>query len=199
MRSAYLWSLVLVLTPFGVAGAQRADSTSVRGDSLRHRIEERFAARAQEELGLTNEQATKLRATSQQFGARRGELRNRGQRLQEAMAAQLRPGVAANQDSVAKLTDAMIELRLAEAQTSREEVKEQSKYLNPVQRARLYVMRERFAHRVKEVHGHRGDMGRYRREMRRHWGEMGEDGKEMRGGNRPRTQERTPQESSGRI
>ena len=43
MRSAYLWSLMLVLTPFGVAGAQRADTSSARRDSLRHRIEERFA------------------------------------------------------------------------------------------------------------------------------------------------------------
>ncbi len=190
MRSAYLWSLMLALTPFGVARAQRADSVTVRGDSLRHRIEERFATRAQEELGLNNEQTARLRATSQQFGARRGELRTRGQRLREALAAQLRPGIAANQDSVAKLTDAMIELRTAEAQASREEVKEQSKYLTPVQRARLYVMRERFAHRVKEVHGHRGDMGR--REMGRRPGEMGQDGKEMRGGDRPRTRERTP-------
>jgi hypothetical protein len=160
MRSAYLWSLMLVLTPFSVAGAQRADTTSVRRDSLRHRIEERFAAHAQQELGLTADQTTKLRATSQQFGARRAELRSRGQQLQDALAAQLRPGIAANQDSVAKLTDAMIELRMAQAQVSRDEVKEQAKYLNPVQRARLYVMRERFAHRVKEVHGHRGRMGR---------------------------------------
>ena len=199
MRSAYLWSLMLALAPFGVAGAQRADTSSVRADSLRHRIEARFAERAQQELGLTNEQTTKLRATSQQFGARRGELRNRGARLREALAAQLQPGVAANQDSVAKLTDAMIALRTAEAQISRDEVKEQSKYLNPVQRARLYVMRERFAHRVREVHGHRGDMGRHRREMRQHRGEMGSDGKEMRGGDRPPARERTPQDSSGRI
>jgi hypothetical protein len=199
MRSVYLWSLVLTLTPFGVAGAQRGDSTAIRRDSLRHRIEQRFTARAQQELELTNEQTAKLRATSQQFGARRGELRNRGQRLREALAAQLRPGIAANQDSVAKLTDAMIELRMAEAQASREEVKEQSKYLNPVQRARLYVMRERFAHRVKEVHGHRGEMGRHRREMRGHWGEMGKGGKEMRGGDRRRLRGRTPQDSSGRI
>ena len=199
MRTTYLWSLVLAVTPFGVAGAQRADTASIRADSLRHRIEERFAARAQEELGLSNEQTTKLRATSQQFGARRGELRTRGERLREALAAQLRPGIAANQDSVAKLTDAMIQLRMAEAQISRDEVKEQAKYLNPVQRARLYVMRERFAHRVREVHGHRGDMGRHRREMRRHWGEMGEDGKEMKRRDRPPVREGSPQDSSGRI
>jgi len=195
MRSAYSWSLMLALTPFGVAGAQRADTASVRSDSLRHRIEERFTARAQEELGLTNEQTVKLRATSQQFGARRGELRSRGQQLREALAAQLRPGLAANQDSVAKLTDAMIQLRMAEAQASRDEVKEQSKYLNPVQRARLYVMRERFAYRVKEVHGRRGEMGGKHRGG--HW----EDVREHRRGEGERSGERqrTSQDSSGRI
>ena len=195
MRSAYLWSLVLVLTPFGVAGAQRADTTSGRRDSLRHRIEERFAARAQEELGLTNDQATKLRATSQQFGARRGELRSRGQQLREALTAQLQPGIAANQDSVAKLTDAMIQLRTAEAQISRDEIKEQSKYLNPVQRARLYVMRERFAHRVKEMHGRRGEMGKHGRGTSEHWGEDGHG----RGGDRPRERERAQVDSTGRT
>jgi hypothetical protein len=198
MRRTYLWSLMLAMTPFGVAGAQRADTTSSRADSLRQRIEERFTARAQEELGLSNEQTTKLRATSQQFRARRGELRTRGERLREALAAQLRPGIAANQDSVAKLTDAMIQLRMAEAQISRDEVKEQAKYLDPVQRARLYIMRERFAHRVREVHGHRGDMGKHRREMRWHRGETGEHGKEMKRGDRPGTREGSAQDS-GRI
>ena len=194
MRNAYLWSLMLALTPFGVAGAQRADTASVRRDSLRHQIEERFAARAQEELGLTNEQTTKLRATSQQFGTRRGELRTRGKQLREALTAQLKPGIAANPDSVAKLTDAMIELRMAEAQASRDEVKEQSKYLNPVQRARLYVMRERFAHRVKEVHGNRGGMG-FRREAREHRDGDGQ----RRGGDRPRGRERARVDSTGRT
>ena len=184
MRSVYLWSLLL-LTPFGMAGAQQADTSSVRRDSLRHRIEERFAARAQQDLGLTNEQATKLRATSQQFGTRRADLLTRGRQVREALTAQLQPGVAANQDSVAKLTNAMIELKTAEAQISRDEVKEQSKYLNPVQRARLYVMRERFAHRLKEVYGHRGEKGS-RHEARERRGDDGHH----RGGDRPSGRER---------
>jgi hypothetical protein len=190
---------MLALAPFGVASAQRADTSSMRRDSLRQRIEERFAARAQQELGLTNDQTTKLRATSQQFAARRGELHKQGERLHEALAAQLRPGVAANQDSVAKLTDAMIGLRMSEAQISRDEVKEQSKYLNPVQRARLYVMRERFAHRLREVHGDHGKMGRHRGEMRHHGGEMDEGRREMRGEDRSRLHERSQEDSSGRT
>jgi hypothetical protein len=159
---------------------------------LRHQIEERFASKAQERLGLTDDQTAKLRATSQQFGTRRSELRTRGHRLREALEGQLRPGLAANQDSVAKLTDAMIELRMAQAQVARDEIKEQSKYLNPVQRAQLYIMRERFVHRLKEVHGHRGRMwGKHRGG---HLGDMNE-----REGERSRERRRTPQESSGRI
>jgi hypothetical protein len=167
MRYRYLWSLALLCIPLVPALAQRADSMEPRrADSLRQRIEERFASRVQEQLGLTNEQTAKLRATSQAFGTRRRDLRDRERSLRDALGAQLRPGVAANQDSVAKLTDAMIELRLASAQAARDEMKEMSKYLNPVQRARLYVMRERFYHRVKEAHEHRG-MGR--RQHDRSW------------------------------
>src|SRR5918997_4188898 len=165
MRATCGLSVLLLLSPLTVGHAQRADTSSARADSLRHQIEERFASRAQEKLGLTDDQTAKLRTTSRQFGTRRGELRTRAHRLREALAAQLQPGVAANQDSVAKLTDAMIELRLAEAQLSRDEIREQSKYLNSVQRAQLYVMRERFAHRVKEVHGRRGARGG----KHRHW------------------------------
>jgi Spy/CpxP family protein refolding chaperone len=143
--------------PLYPAAAQGPDSTA-RTDSLRHQIEERFAARVQEELGLTNEQATKLRATSQRFGVRRREFRTRYHGLREGLSAQLRPGVAANQDSVAKLTDAMIDLRIASAQSTRDEMREVAKYLTPVQRARFFAMRERLHHRMKEAHEH-GGMG----------------------------------------
>ena len=193
MRTAYRLSLLLLLSPLAVGHAQRADTSSARADSLRHKIEERFASRAQERLGLTNDQTAKLRATSRQFGAKRGELRTRAHRLRDALDSQLQPGLAANQDSVAKLTDAMIELRLAEAQLSRDEIKEQSKYLNSVQRAQLYVMRERFAHRVKEVHGRRGGMGGKHRGG--HW----EGAREQREGGPERGRARQRAEPTGQI
>lgn len=168
MRFHHLALTLVMFVPLHAAVAQRADSiTGPRADSLRQRIEERFAARVQQDLGLTNEQTAKLRASSQTFGARRRELRTREHALRDALNAQLRPGVAANQDSVTKLTDALVELRITSAQAARDEMKDVSKYLNPVQRARLLLMRERFYHRVKEAHGH-GEM-RGRRERDRSW------------------------------
>jgi Spy/CpxP family protein refolding chaperone len=182
MRSRFLWSVALVLVPLYPAASQRPDTAAPRADSLRQRIEERFASRVQEELRLTNEQTAKLRATSQQYGGRRREMYDRQRSLREALKAQLQPGMAANQDSVAKLTDAMVDLRLAAAQSTREEMKELSKYLNPVQRARLFVMRERLRDRVKDArehHGMRGGEGRSWRKDRD--GEMGDrDGERRR-------------------
>ena len=159
MRHHLWYALALWLAPVAPLAAQRPDTSAGRADSLRHRIEERFAERVQQELRLTNEQATKLRATSSTYGARRRELRDREREIKQALWQQLQPGVAANNDSVSKLTDAMIELKLSSAQAARDEMRELSRYLNPVQRARLYVMREQLYHRVKKAHGHRG-MGR---------------------------------------
>jgi protein CpxP len=155
MGKHVLCSLLLAVAPLYPAAAQRADSVA-KTDSLRHQIEERFGSRVQEQLGLTNEQTAKLRATSQRFGARRRELHARHRQLREGLSAQLRPGVAANQDSVAKLTDAMIELHVASAQATRDEMREVAKYLTPVQRARFFVMRDRLHHHMKEAREHRG-------------------------------------------
>jgi len=172
MRTRRLLSLALVLLPLHSVMAQQADTTGPgRSDSLRKRIEERFASRVQADLGLTNEQTAKLKATSQAYSGRRRELRDRAMRVREGLAQQLQPGVAANQDSVAKLTDAMIDLKLASAQLTRDEMKDVSKYLTPVQRARLLVMRERFMERVKEHgHGHgHGEWGGRRQAKDRTW------------------------------
>jgi Spy/CpxP family protein refolding chaperone len=147
--------VLLLITPLSPAAAQQSDSAA-KTDSLRHHIEERFAGRVQQELGLTNEQTTKLRATSQQFGSRRRELHTRYRALRQALRQQLQPGVAAKPDSVARLTDAIIDLRIASAQAARDEMREVGKYLTPVQRARFFVMRERLRHRMNEAHEHGG-------------------------------------------
>jgi hypothetical protein len=75
--------------------------------------------------------------------------------LRDALEAQLRPGVAADRDSVARLTDALVEMRGAYAQTFRDEHRDVSRFLDPVQRARLYMMRERLMRRAHEVRGER--------------------------------------------
>lgn len=124
-------------------GAQRAQMIQT--------IERRFWARVVEDLGLNNDQATRLRATVREYSQRRRELERREGELKQALARQLRPGIAADQDSVAKLTNAFLDLRVEYAQSFRDEHREVGSYLSPVQQAQLLVVRERLMQRIRAI------------------------------------------------
>jgi Spy/CpxP family protein refolding chaperone len=139
----------------GAVAAQDPDTTRPQTQALRQRIEERFAQRVQEQLALSDEQAAKLRVTSQEYGDRRRKMEARERDLRVALTGQLRPGVAADEDSVARLTKALVDLRVDYANTWRDEMNALS-YLTPVQRAQLYLMRDRLLQRVQEIRDERG-------------------------------------------
>jgi hypothetical protein len=122
-------------------------------------VRERFAERVQQELDLNPDQMTRLRATAGTFAAQRRQLESRQRVLRDALAGQLRPGVAASQDSVARLTDSLLALRVRYVESLRTEQGEMAAYLDPVQRARLLVMRERLFDRAREFR-HRRRMDR---------------------------------------
>jgi hypothetical protein len=129
-------------------------------EALRERVRERFAQRVQQELDLTPDQMGRLRTTAGTYAGERRDLEQRQRTLRDALARQLRPGAAASQDSVARLTDSLLALRLRYVESLRAEQGEMAGYLDPVQRARLLVMRERLLDRAREFrHRHRMDRG----------------------------------------
>jgi len=158
MRRFTLIAAVLLLGA-APAWSQQTDTSRAGREEMRRRLDEHFTTRVREELGLDEKQTARLRETATTFGGRRRELETRERTVRDALEGQLRPGVAANRDSVARLTDQLVEMRLSYAQTFRDEHREISKYLDPVQRARLYMMRERLMRRVHEVRDERGHGG----------------------------------------
>jgi hypothetical protein len=152
---------VLLAASAGPLLAQ-ADSGPARGPRVRERIEHRFAERLRHELGLTDEQAARLRDVAQENGRRRRELRLRERALRSALDEQLRDEAKTDQDSVLHLTDELLALRVEYAESWRREMGDLD-FLAPAQRARLMVMRERLLHRVHEMREsrrgfrHRGD------------------------------------------
>jgi hypothetical protein len=158
-------SMVGVLTLLMVLAAsplhsQEPSTGRPRLEELRRRVRERFAERVQQDLSLTNDQMHQLRGTVGKFGVRRRDMESRQRTLREALAGQLRPGVGASPDSVARLTDELMGLRVHYAESFREEQAELARYLDPVQRARILVLRERLLERGKGLHGRRPLMER---------------------------------------
>jgi hypothetical protein len=162
MRGSALCVLLLAAAA-GPLAAQGDHDTFPRSKELRERIEQRFAERVKRELALSDEQATKLKGIATEYGGRRREFRHREKDLRAALDAQIRDGTTSDQDSVARLTRDLLDLRVKYAESWREEMGKLSPFLTPVQRARLLVMRERLIQRVHEMRGdrrgfrHRGD------------------------------------------
>src|SRR2546425_2710457 len=158
----FLFVMLLAL-PLPVLEAQTPTDTSgqVEAEQLRQQIRERWNARVRQDLNLSDDQAAKLQGTEQKFTQQRADLAQRQRAINEGLRGQLRPGVAANSDSVRKLMDARDRNRAALAEIDRNENREASGYLTPVQQARYQMVREQLRRRIQEI-----------REQRRRRGEM---------------------------
>lgn len=143
------WGLALVGLITIALPLSAQDEDLPRG-ALRQRFEERFGQQVKQQLGLTDQEAIKLRDVSRTWAERRRALEAEERGLKEALQGQLRPGIAANQDSVARLTQRLLDLKVTYAQTYRDELKDWA-FLTPVQRAQLVVMRERLLQALREA------------------------------------------------
>jgi chromosome segregation ATPase len=149
-----------ILLAAAPARAQEPAPGRPRAEELRRRVRERLAERVRQQLDLTDDQMRQLRSTVGKFGGRRRDMEARQRSLREALAGELRPGLGASRDSVARLTDELMELRVRYAESFREEQAELARYLDPVQRARIMVLRERLVERGREFRGRRPFMDR---------------------------------------
>ena len=140
-----------------LAAGQDTLNDPVRAERLRQMVEQRFGERVREQLGLSDDQAMKVRAALAQLAVRRRGMERQERALRQALAFQLRPGVAADADSVARLVDALTNHRIAYAQTFRDEMRDLSAILNPVQRGQYLMMRDRLMQRVQELQQGRND------------------------------------------
>ena len=150
MRYSTIWVLAALVTVAAPARAQEPAPTRPRLEELRRRVRERFAERIQQDLSLNADQMRQLRVTAGTFAGRRRDLEARQRALRNALAGQLRPGLAASPDSVARLTDELMALRVRYAESFRDEQAELAEYLDPVQRARLTILRDRLVQRAQD-------------------------------------------------
>ena len=120
---------------------------------MRAQIEERFGRRIQAELGLNDQQMERLRAAGRANEDRQRETNRREGDLFRAVVEQLRPGVAANQDSLGRMLDGIAALRVQRAQSEQQELRELAQFLNPLQRAQLLLMRRQLMERINAIRG----------------------------------------------
>lgn len=122
-----------------------------RADALRSQIEQAFGRRIREALALTDEQAVRMQKVVSSYAERRRSLEAEETALRQALAGQLRPGVAANGDSVAKVVTALGGNQVAYGETFRDEIRDLTPILTPVQLGQFYLERDRLLQRIRDI------------------------------------------------
>ena len=151
MRQFFVCVLAVLTVAARPVLAQDVGDTNPQAAVLRQQIETRFAQQIQATLGLSDEQTVKLRSTFNTYAPKRRAMEQEERGIKRGLQGQLRPGIAANSDSVGKLVDRLLELKVAYARSFVEEDREMAKFLTPVQRAQYQMLRERLMARIEEV------------------------------------------------
>ncbi len=139
----------------GPAVPVHAQDPEARAERLRQEVELRFAARMKQELGLTSEQDARVRSTMATYAQRRRALEMEERGLRQTLARQLRPGIAADPDTVGRAIDRIAEIRVSYMQLMRDEQRELATVLSPIQRAQLFILRDRVLQRVQDLRDQR--------------------------------------------
>ena len=145
MRRAWLVALGLFTTPLW------AQQQAPRRQALIQQITERFMENYRQQAGLTPEQHQKFRGVAQRSFQERRMRQQQEQEFWRALENQMRPGVAANPDSVTKLLDGIVAVRTANLEAIRADQKEYATFLSPVQRAQLFLQFERLQRSIEEM------------------------------------------------
>ncbi len=121
-----------------------------RMQQLRRQVEERWGRMVQQQLELSDQQMERVRTATRAHQDRRRELARRRADLERGVHGQMQPGVAANQDSLSRMLEAMAHLRVEDAQSD-EQLNRDLDFLTPVQRARFFYMTRRFEERLRAI------------------------------------------------
>jgi hypothetical protein len=147
-RLAQLMVCAVLLAPAALA-AQAGGPP--RGQMLRGRIEVAFLDQLSRQLALTPEQRTGVERVLTDWGTRRRTLETGERFLTMALSGQLRPGVAANADSVTRVVDRLLANRVRYAESFQGEMRDLNPILSPAQRGQFVLMREQIFRRIREL------------------------------------------------
>jgi hypothetical protein len=134
---------------FGSVGAQNQPRPQRR--QLLQQVIERLLENGRVQAGLTDEQFGRYREIARRSIATRNEIQGRERALWRALEGQMRPGVAANEDSATALMDSLVAVPEQLVDLTQAEQREYAEFLNPVQRAQLMLTHRRFQNNIQQI------------------------------------------------
>ena len=140
------------------------DKTAAKRAQLEQKLNQRTGDVVKKRLNLSDAQMTRLQSTNAQFLARRNGLVAREREVRREMRQQILSGDTANQARVGQLLDQTIQIERERIDLLQSEQRELSKFMTPVQRAKLFGLQTEIRRRTQEL---RREPGQRKRALKR--------------------------------
>lgn len=151
---------IVIAVGLGMLAGPLAGQVRQDPERLRAQVVQRFIENYRSQAGLTDAQFDRFQAgVRRQWEARRA-LEQREREILQALGGQLRPGIAADPDSVATLLGALENVQAERLGRLRSEQAEFREYLSPVQRAQLVLSFTRLERQIEDLIRQRVEAGR---------------------------------------
>jgi hypothetical protein len=145
MRIGVVLAMALAASPLAAQGEPPMVET------LRRQVMERLVQSFRTQAGLTPEQDERFRVVVARSLQQRRQLEQQERMLWRALQDQMRPGVAANPDSLTGLLDGLLAAQQSRVDQARDEQREYAAFLTPIQRAQLTLMLQQLQRQIEQV------------------------------------------------
>ena len=119
--------------------------------SLEQQLQQRMGQVVRKRLQLTDTQFTQLQAVNLRYAGRRARLLQQERGLRQQLRQQVLRGAQADQAKVSTLLDQIMTLQESRLALTREEQRDLTPFLTPVQRARYAAIQDQVHRRITEL------------------------------------------------
>ncbi len=148
MRALSL-TMVLIVAATSVVSAQQGQMR--QRQMLQQQVMQRYMENYKQQAGLDDKQFQDFTQLTERAFNERRELQQRERVLWQALEGQMKPGVAADADSLVNLIEAIFDVQEELIETERRNQADMAEFLTPVQRAQLMLSQRRLQHNIQNV------------------------------------------------
>jgi hypothetical protein len=136
--------------------AVSAQQPGRRQRQLQQQVVQRLMQNFRAQAGLTDQEYEQFREVITRSFTQRTEIQLRERSLWLALDGQMRPGVAADADSLTRIMDSLVDVQSELVELQRRDQQEYAEFLTPVQRAQLMLTTRRLQNNIQGIMQRRG-------------------------------------------
>jgi hypothetical protein len=146
-------ALILMTCGLAVVTVPLAAQNPQMRRQLQQQVVERFMENIRVQAGISDEQMERVREVARASFEARQALAQRERDVWRALEGQMRPGVAADADSLETLMESLLTIQDERVTQARGEQASYAEFLSPVQRAQLTIAWRRLNMQIERVRG----------------------------------------------